>query len=386
MSGIDWKLLVGVRERQKTVAMGIVARDRAAADQSRNELQQAEGWAAAAGAEQGAALAVDRRCAVAGGSAASRNCGMRAPGAVRSTRRSPRPPARGSQAGQAHAQREQTLDASRRKLRAASGDVEKAQQMQQRARAEELRVQEQRLDETPRNRIASLGRAAPGLEKKAQAQTHCHGFLHRTGQHRAVLLVGGAHAAAAVRDLRGRSLSLGRHDHRHRAQRPLAAAGALHVAGGRRHADRFHRHLGAHCRQGGFHRASAGPGLRHLHLGGAERGRPDRLSDRLQQRIVLRSGGRPRERPHGRIPRLDGDHAVRLGWRAAGHAGRDRRLLPALARGLVLSEPGPGDRAVRDTAGRHAVPVDREARLAGGLSCCCWSSWAWASSAAWRRS
>lgn len=44
MSGVDWKLLIGVRERQKTVAMGVVARDRAAAEQSRAELQQAQAW------------------------------------------------------------------------------------------------------------------------------------------------------------------------------------------------------------------------------------------------------------------------------------------------------------------------------------------------------
>ena len=39
---IDWKLLADVRERQKTVAMGVVARDRAAAEQSQAQLMQAE--------------------------------------------------------------------------------------------------------------------------------------------------------------------------------------------------------------------------------------------------------------------------------------------------------------------------------------------------------
>ncbi|MDQ0071511.1 F0F1-type ATP synthase membrane subunit b/b' [Variovorax boronicumulans] len=147
MSGIDWKLLVGVRERQKTVAMGIVARDRAAADQSRTELQQAEGWAqqqvlnkalhwqSTAGAlSQGQCSVAQLRHAGAWSGALDTQIAEAAQLA--------------SQAGQAHAQREQTLDASRRKLRAASGDVEKAQQMAHRARAEELRLQEQRLDET----------------------------------------------------------------------------------------------------------------------------------------------------------------------------------------------------------------------------------------------
>ena len=53
MSGVDWKLLVGVRERQKTAAMGVVARDRAAAEQSHAELRQAEAWQRHFRAERG---------------------------------------------------------------------------------------------------------------------------------------------------------------------------------------------------------------------------------------------------------------------------------------------------------------------------------------------
>ncbi|SEL32657.1 hypothetical protein SAMN05518845_106165 [Variovorax sp. YR750] len=146
MSGVDWKLLVGVRERQKTAAMGVVARDRAAAEQSHAELRQAEAWqqqqvqnkAAHWQATTGAlshgecsvaqlrhagawSTALDARIAEAGQLAA--------------------------QAGQAHALRESTLEASRQKLRAASGDVEKAQQMLQRARSEQLRLRELRLDD-----------------------------------------------------------------------------------------------------------------------------------------------------------------------------------------------------------------------------------------------
>ncbi len=146
MSGVDWKLLIGVRERQKTVAMGIVARDRAAAEQSRAELQQAQAWqqqqvqnkAAHWQATTGALS--HGECSVAqlrhaGAWSAALDARIAEAGQL------------AAQAGQAHALRESTLDASRRKLRAASGDVEKAQQMQQRARSEQQRLQELRHDE-----------------------------------------------------------------------------------------------------------------------------------------------------------------------------------------------------------------------------------------------
>lgn len=146
MTGVDWKLLVGVRERQKTAAMSIVARDRAAAEQSHVELQQAKArqkhqvqnkaahWQATSGAlshgecnvaqlrHAGAwSTALDARIAEAGRLAA--------------------------QAGQAHALRESALETSRQKLRAASSNVEKAQQMLQRARSEQLRLRELRIDD-----------------------------------------------------------------------------------------------------------------------------------------------------------------------------------------------------------------------------------------------
>jgi len=147
MSGIDWKLLVGVRERQKTVAQGIVARDRAAAEQSHAQLRQAQAWEQQQ--VQGKALHWQATAgALAGGQcsvAQLRHAGAWS-GALDA--RIAQAGQLAAQASQAHAQREQVLDASRQKLRATSGDVEKAQQMQQRARAEQLRVQELRLDET----------------------------------------------------------------------------------------------------------------------------------------------------------------------------------------------------------------------------------------------
>ncbi|PIF73081.1 hypothetical protein CLU95_0165 [Variovorax sp. 54] len=146
MSGIDWKTLVGVRERQKTVAMGVVARDRAAAEQSHAELQQAQAWQQqqvqnkAAHWQSTVGALSHGQCSVAqlrhaGAWSGALDAQIAQAGQL------------AAQAGQAHALREQTLGASRQKLRAASGDVEKAQQMQQRARTEQLRVQDQRLDE-----------------------------------------------------------------------------------------------------------------------------------------------------------------------------------------------------------------------------------------------
>lgn len=146
MSGIDWKTLVGVRERQKTVAMGVVARDRAAAAQSHAELQQAQAWQQqqvqnkAAHWQSTVGALSHGQCSV----AQLRHAGAWS-GALDG--QIAQAGQRAAQAGQAHALREQTLDASRKKLRAASGDVEKAQQMQQRARTEQLRMQDLRLDE-----------------------------------------------------------------------------------------------------------------------------------------------------------------------------------------------------------------------------------------------
>ena len=143
---IDWKLLADVRERQKTVAMGVVARDRAAAEQSQAQLMQAEAlreqqqenklrhWEATRGALSGGQCSVaefrsagawsgalDARIAQAGDAAA--------------------------QAARAHSEREQVLEQSRRQLRAAHGELEKAQQMQQRARMERMHLRELRLED-----------------------------------------------------------------------------------------------------------------------------------------------------------------------------------------------------------------------------------------------
>lgn len=143
---IDWKLLIDVRERQKSVAMGIVARDREAAEESRAQLQQAEAWRqqqvqgkaqhwqATVGALSGGQCNVAQlRHAGAWSGALDARIAQAGQAAM--------------QAGQAHAQREQVLEASRQQLRAASGELEKAQQMQQRARTERLRLMELRQDE-----------------------------------------------------------------------------------------------------------------------------------------------------------------------------------------------------------------------------------------------
>lgn len=143
----DWKLLADVRERQKTVAMGVVARDRAAAEESQARLRQAEAlrqqqvqsklqhWEATRGALSGGRFnvaefrnagawsgALDARIAQAGEAAA--------------------------QAARANTEREQVLEQSRRQLRAAHGELEKARQMQQRVRAEHLHLQELRIEDT----------------------------------------------------------------------------------------------------------------------------------------------------------------------------------------------------------------------------------------------
>lgn len=143
---VDWMLLIDVRERQKSAAMGVVARERQAAEQSLARLQKAETWREqqvqdkaqhwqdTAGALSGGVFSVaqlrqagawsgalDARIAQAGQTVA--------------------------QAGQAHAQREQALAASRLRLRGASGELEKARQMQERTRAEQLRLQGLRHDD-----------------------------------------------------------------------------------------------------------------------------------------------------------------------------------------------------------------------------------------------
>lgn len=143
---IDWKLLVDVRERQKSAALGIVARDREATEESRAQLQQAEAqrqqqlqskaqhWQATVGALSGGQCSIAQlRHAGAWSGALDAQIAEAGQAAM--------------QAGQAHAQREQVLEASRLQLRAASGELEMAQQMHERARIERLRLAELRQDE-----------------------------------------------------------------------------------------------------------------------------------------------------------------------------------------------------------------------------------------------
>jgi hypothetical protein len=144
--GIDWKLLIDVRERQKTAALGVVSRDRDAAEQSRAQLRQAEArreaqvqskaahWQATVGALAGGQCNVAQlRHAGAWSGALDAQIAQAQRQAV--------------QAGELHAQREDVLARSRQALRDASGELEKARQMQQRARAERLALQETRQDE-----------------------------------------------------------------------------------------------------------------------------------------------------------------------------------------------------------------------------------------------
>jgi hypothetical protein len=143
---IDWKLLADVRERQKTVAMGVVARDRAAAEQSQAQLMQAEAlreqqqenklrhWEATRGALSGGQCSVaEFRSAGAWSGALDARIAQAGEAAA--------------QAARAHSEREQVLEQSRRQLRAAHGELEKAQQMQQRARMERMHLRELRLED-----------------------------------------------------------------------------------------------------------------------------------------------------------------------------------------------------------------------------------------------
>lgn len=142
---IDWTLLVEVRERRRTSALELVARERRAAAESLAAWQQAQArqqqqvnaklqhWQATAGALSGGECQVAHLRQAGAWSGALDALIAQAGEAA-------------AQAGQAHAQRQQVLDASRLKLRTASGELEAAQQMQQRTRNEARRQREQRLD------------------------------------------------------------------------------------------------------------------------------------------------------------------------------------------------------------------------------------------------
>lgn len=143
---INWKLLIEVRERQKRRALEGVTRDRQATEEGLAQVQQAQAraqmtvaaktqhWEATAGALGGGACNV----------AALRQAGAWSHALD----------AQIAQAGQAVAQaqalsaeRQAVLDASRQKLRAATGELEKAQQMQQRSKAQHLHQLDLRHDD-----------------------------------------------------------------------------------------------------------------------------------------------------------------------------------------------------------------------------------------------
>jgi len=145
-NSIDWKLLVDVRERQKTAALGVVARDREAAEQSHARLRQAEAWRE----ERVQSKAAHWQATV--GALAGGQCNvaqLRHAGAWSGALdvQIAQAQQQAAQAGEFHAQREEVLARSRQALRDASGELEKARQMQQRARAERLALQETRQDE-----------------------------------------------------------------------------------------------------------------------------------------------------------------------------------------------------------------------------------------------
>ena len=144
--GVDWKLLIDVRERQKTAALEVVAREREAAGQSHAQLLQAEAWceqqvrSKAAHWQATAGALAGGQCNV----AQLRHAGAWS-GALDA--RIAQAQQQAAQAGAFHAEREEVLARSRQALRVASGELEKARQMQQRARAEQRALQASRQDE-----------------------------------------------------------------------------------------------------------------------------------------------------------------------------------------------------------------------------------------------
>lgn len=143
---IDWQRLAEVREHQKTLALGAVARDRAAAERSGALLQQAEDrraqqqqdklrhWEATRGALAGGgcSMAELRQAGAWSGALDAR---------IAEAERA------AAQALEAHAEREQLLERSRRALRATQGELEKARRMHERERGERLRLEERRRED-----------------------------------------------------------------------------------------------------------------------------------------------------------------------------------------------------------------------------------------------
>ena len=156
---IAWKLLAEVRERRQHGALQAVARDRQALQASEALAQQAERqwlrqyqakdrhWqSTVAAAEQGGCSIAQMRQA--GSWSRALDARIAAAGVA----------ALQAQAGVLMA--EGVLDASRGQLRRASAELEKARQMQQRARAEQRALQERRLDEATEEVSVQLWAAA----------------------------------------------------------------------------------------------------------------------------------------------------------------------------------------------------------------------------------
>jgi len=146
MTAIDWKLLIGVRERHKTTALEAVARDRRALQASQDQAQaaqaqwhhqvqtQAAHWQATSAALAGGGFkAAQLREAAAGSQALDAQIARAGQAAA--------------QARELVSQHEARLDTSRGGLRAAEGELEKARQMQQRVHAQQLRAGELRQED-----------------------------------------------------------------------------------------------------------------------------------------------------------------------------------------------------------------------------------------------
>lgn len=155
---VDWKLLIEVRERQKRTAMEAVARDRAAADESLAGLRQAHAqlqqqidakaahWQATTGALSGGACSVAQlRQASAWSGALDGHIASAATNVA--------------QAQGVHQQREQLLNESRQRMRAAAGEVEKARQMQQRRLQQQRSLHEARQEDVAEE-VASVAWSA----------------------------------------------------------------------------------------------------------------------------------------------------------------------------------------------------------------------------------
>lgn len=143
---IDWKLLIGVRERQKASALEAVARQRRTLEASQAQAQalhgqrlqqveaQAAHWQATLAASSGGRLnALHLRDAAAGSRALDvqiARAGLAA-----------------SRADAVVAQHQGQLDASRGELRSADGELMKARQMQERLQAQQRQARERQQED-----------------------------------------------------------------------------------------------------------------------------------------------------------------------------------------------------------------------------------------------